>query len=101
MKIKTVRAIPMSDPIPPEKRHRTDIGTKVKTDAALLLVALGYAASERSRTGLRVGATDYDVTKTLLIGHEPAADQLRAKRFAGLNQQLAQLLQQVKTYSTM
>ncbi|MEM7250985.1 MAG: mandelate racemase/muconate lactonizing enzyme family protein [Pseudomonadota bacterium] len=38
MKITAVRAIPMSDPIPPENRHRTDIGTKVKTDAVLILV---------------------------------------------------------------
>ena len=38
MKISAVRAIPMSDPVPPERRHRTDIGTKVKSDAVLILV---------------------------------------------------------------
>ena len=38
MKITDVRAIPMSDPIPRERRHRTDLGTKVKSDATLILV---------------------------------------------------------------
>lgn len=38
MKIKKVRAIPMSDPVPPERRHRTDLGTKMKSDATLILV---------------------------------------------------------------
>ncbi len=38
MKITGVRAIPMSDPIPVEMRHRTDLGTKIKSDAVLILV---------------------------------------------------------------
>ena len=38
MKIVRVRAIPMSDPVPPERRHRTDLGTKMKSDATLILV---------------------------------------------------------------
>jgi L-alanine-DL-glutamate epimerase-like enolase superfamily enzyme len=38
MKITRVRAIPMSDPVPPERQHRTDLGTKVKSDATLILV---------------------------------------------------------------
>ncbi len=38
MKIVGVRAIPMSDPVPPERQHRTDLGTKVKSDATLILV---------------------------------------------------------------
>ena len=38
MQITAVRAIAMSDPIPPANRHRTDIGTKVKTDAVLILI---------------------------------------------------------------
>ena len=38
MKISAVHAIAMSDPIPLANRHRTDIGTKVKTDALLILV---------------------------------------------------------------
>jgi D-galactarolactone cycloisomerase len=38
MKIVRVSAIPMSSPIPEEKRHRTDTGTKVKSDATLIRV---------------------------------------------------------------
>ena len=38
MKITAVRAIPMSDPVPRERQHRTDLGTKVKSDATLILV---------------------------------------------------------------
>ena len=38
MKIIKVRASPMSDPVPPERRHRTDLGTKMKSDATLILV---------------------------------------------------------------
>ena len=38
MKIVRVRAIPMSDPVPRERQHRTDLGTKVKSDATLILV---------------------------------------------------------------
>lgn len=38
MKITRVRAIPMSDPVPLERQHRTDLGTKIKSDATLILV---------------------------------------------------------------
>ena len=38
MKITAVRAIPLSNPIPLERQHRTDLGTKVKSDAVLVLV---------------------------------------------------------------
>jgi hypothetical protein len=38
MKIIKVSAIPMSAPVPPERRHRTDLGTKVKSDATLIRV---------------------------------------------------------------
>src|SRR5262249_32622920 len=38
MKIAKVSAIPMSAPVPREKRHRTDLGTKVKSDATLIRV---------------------------------------------------------------
>ncbi len=38
MKIAKVSAIPMSAPVPKEKRHRTDLGTKVKSDATLIRV---------------------------------------------------------------
>src|SRR5271166_1387661 len=38
MKIVKVSAIPMSALVPQEKRHRTDLGTKVKSDATLIRV---------------------------------------------------------------
>lgn len=38
MEITDVTAVPLSDPVPEEKRHRTDLGTKVKTDATLVFV---------------------------------------------------------------
>src|SRR5215467_2381029 len=38
MKIAKVTAIPMSAPVPTERRHRTDLGTKVKSDATLIRV---------------------------------------------------------------
>jgi L-alanine-DL-glutamate epimerase-like enolase superfamily enzyme len=38
VKIVRVRAIPMSDPVPLQRQHRTDLGTKVKSDATLILV---------------------------------------------------------------
>ena len=38
MKITKLTAIPMSDPVPQQKRHRTDLGTKVKSDATLIRV---------------------------------------------------------------
>ena len=38
MRITEVIAIPMSDPIPRERQHRTDLGTRVKSDAVLVMV---------------------------------------------------------------
>src|ERR1700736_5469331 len=38
MKIVKLSAVPMSAPVPTEKRHRTDLGTKVKSDATLIRV---------------------------------------------------------------
>ena len=45
MKIVGVSAIPMSAPVPKEKRHRTDLGTKVKSDATLIRVELDNGLS--------------------------------------------------------
>src|SRR5689334_13387969 len=47
MKIVKLSAIPMSDPVPMEKRHRTDLGTKVKSDATLIRVE-----TDRGLTGI-------------------------------------------------
>jgi L-alanine-DL-glutamate epimerase-like enolase superfamily enzyme len=38
MKITAVRVLAMSDPVPPENRHRTDLGTKVKSDSAIIVI---------------------------------------------------------------
>ena len=38
MKITSVKVLAMSDPVEPEKRHRTDLGTKVKSDSAIIIV---------------------------------------------------------------
>src|SRR5215471_8097850 len=38
MKIVKVSAIPMSAPVPKDRQHRTDLGTKVKSDATLIRV---------------------------------------------------------------
>jgi D-galactarolactone cycloisomerase len=38
MKITRVSAIPMSAPVPDDRRHRTDLGTKVKSDATLIRI---------------------------------------------------------------
>ncbi|MFB6106634.1 MAG: mandelate racemase/muconate lactonizing enzyme family protein [Halobacteriaceae archaeon] len=38
MEVTDVRAVPLSDPVPDERQHRTDLGTKVKTDSVLVLV---------------------------------------------------------------
>jgi L-alanine-DL-glutamate epimerase-like enolase superfamily enzyme len=38
MKIVKVSATPMSAPVPEEKRHHTDLGTKIKSDAMLIRV---------------------------------------------------------------
>ena len=54
MQITRVCAIPMSDPVPSARQHRTDLGTKVKSDATLIrvetdtgLVGLGATALRR------------------------------------------------------
>jgi D-galactarolactone cycloisomerase len=38
MQITHVRVLALSDPVPPERRHRTDLGTKVKSDSAIIFV---------------------------------------------------------------
>lgn len=66
MHITDVRAVPLSDPVPEEKRHRTDLGTKVKTDATLVFVE-----SDDGSTG--VGASlGNPPTITSIVEHELA-----------------------------
>ena len=38
MKISTVTSIPLSDPVPEERQHRNDLGTKVKSESSLVVV---------------------------------------------------------------
>src|SRR3954463_8047050 len=47
MRIVRVTAIPMSVPVPEASRHRTDLGTKVKSDATLIRVE-----TDDGRTGI-------------------------------------------------
>ena len=55
MKIVKVCAIPMSAPVP-EKRHQTDLGTKVKSDSTLVRVEAdnGLMASARLSTTILI-----------------------------------------------
>jgi L-alanine-DL-glutamate epimerase-like enolase superfamily enzyme len=64
MKITRVRAIPMSDPVPPERQHRTDLGTKVKSDATLILVE-----TDKGLTGLGTALGAPPVV-TAIVEHE-------------------------------
>jgi D-galactarolactone cycloisomerase len=38
MKITRVRVLALSDPVPKERQHRTDLGTKVKSDSTIIFV---------------------------------------------------------------
>jgi hypothetical protein len=49
IKIAKVSAIPMSAPVPEKKRHRTDLGAKVKSDATLIRVE-----TDNGLTGLSI-----------------------------------------------
>ena len=64
MQITRVRAIPMSDPVPLERQHRTDLGTKVKSDATLILVE-----TDKGLTGMGTSLGVPPVV-TAIIEHE-------------------------------
>ena len=68
MKITRVRAIPMSDPIPPERRHRNDGGTKMKSDATLILVE-----TDSGLTGMGAALGTPPVVAAI-VEHELAAE---------------------------
>ena len=79
MKITDVRTIPMSDPVPRERQHRTDLGTKVKSDAVLILVETddgltGMGASLGSPETVSA-IVKYDLAPTLL-GRDPMYSEL-------------------------
>lgn len=87
MKISAVHAIAMSDPIPEANRHRTDIGTKVKTDAVLIMVE-----TDTGLTGLGASLGNPAVVKAIvdhdlgpeLIGEDPIyTERLYEKMYTG------------------
>ncbi|HHX65802.1 MAG TPA: mandelate racemase/muconate lactonizing enzyme family protein [Chloroflexi bacterium] len=87
MKITSVRAIPLSDPIPPEHQHRTDLGTKVKTDSVLVMVETdegltGIGASLGSPEVVRA-VVAYDL-EPMLLGENPLyTERLYEKMYSG------------------
>jgi len=68
MKITRVRAIPMSDPVPAERQHRTDLGTKIKSDATLILVE-----TDKGLTGIGAALGSPPVVAAI-IEHELAPE---------------------------
>src|SRR5215510_1788916 len=68
MKIAKLSAIPMSSPVPKEKRHRTDLGTKVKSDASLIRIE-----SDDGRVGLGAALGSPPVVAAI-VEHELAPE---------------------------
>ena len=68
MKIVKVSAIPMSAPVPEEKRHRTDVGTKVKSDATLIRVE-----TDNGLTGIGAALGTPPIVAAI-VEHELAAE---------------------------
>jgi len=74
MEITDVRAVPLSDQVPEEERHRTDLGTKVKTDSTLV-----YVETDADHTGIgaalghppTIRAIVEDSLAPALIGEDP------------------------------
>ncbi|MCH8826640.1 MAG: mandelate racemase/muconate lactonizing enzyme family protein [Chloroflexi bacterium] len=87
MKITSVRAIPMSDPIPEERRHRTDLGTKVKSDSVIIQVLTddgltGVGASLGSPQAI-CAIVDHELAPALL-GEDPMySERLYEKMYNG------------------
>ncbi len=87
MKIIRVRAIPMSAPVPPERQYRTDLGTKVKSDATLIrvetdsgLVGIGAALG----TPPVVAAIIEHELEPELVGEDPMfSERLYEKMYNG------------------
>src|SRR5271167_3536754 len=68
MKIVKLSAIPMSAPVPKEKRHRTDLGTKVKSDATLIRVE-----TDNGLTGIGAALGTPPIVAAI-VEHELAAE---------------------------
>lgn len=87
MEIAEVEAIPLSNRIPEEKRHRTDLGTKVKTDATLVLLR-----TDEDVVGIGASLVNPPVVEAIiehqlepaLVGEDPLyTDRLWEKMYAG------------------
>src|SRR5713101_7892646 len=68
MQITRVCAIPMSDPVPLARQHRTDLGTKVKSDATLIRVE-----TDDGRTGIGAALGTPPIVAAI-VEHELAAE---------------------------
>jgi L-alanine-DL-glutamate epimerase-like enolase superfamily enzyme len=68
MKIVKVSPIPMSAPVPEEERHRTDLGTKVKSDATLIRVE-----TDNGLTGIGAALGTLPIVAAI-VEHELAAE---------------------------
>lgn len=68
MKISAVRVIAMSDPVPVQNRHRTDLGTKVKSDSAIIVVE-----TDEGLTGMGA-ALGNPLVISAIVEHELAAE---------------------------
>ncbi len=68
MKITRVTATPMSARVPPDKQHRTDLGTKVKSDATLIRIE-----TDTGLTGLGAALGSPPVVKAI-VEHELAGE---------------------------
>jgi D-galactarolactone cycloisomerase len=68
MKITKVSAVPMSAHVPPERRHRTDLGTKVKSDATLIRVE-----TDTGLVGIGAALGSPPIVKAI-VEHELAAE---------------------------
>ena len=78
-KITSVKAIPMSDVVPPERQHRNDLGTKIKSDATLVTVE-----TDEGRVGLGAAlgspevvaaVVQYDLASAV-VGEDPLFSEL-------------------------
>jgi L-alanine-DL-glutamate epimerase-like enolase superfamily enzyme len=79
MKITSVSVVPLSDPVPPERRHRNDMGTKVKSDSAIIFVD-----TDTGLRGMGAAMTSPSVVKAIvedelgpdIVGMDPMYSEL-------------------------
>ncbi|HVC33538.1 MAG TPA: mandelate racemase/muconate lactonizing enzyme family protein [Chloroflexota bacterium] len=93
MKIADVRTMLLSSPIPPERRWRSDFGSSVKSDAAIVVVETdegitGYG--EAKGTPLVVKAIVETRLKPALVGQDPTrVEYLWERMYSGSRTELA------------